>query len=221
MTAVNRRPLFSDHAALALKVYAIAFMVLDHIDTGLYGGALGLHATVGRTVFPVFAILLAFNLARARDPMHLIQSVAPRMALVGAVAHPFAMALWGADVALNVMFTLSASVLVVGMIRVGWRLAPACVFVVAGLFVDYGWFGIAALVMCWFAFSRGTFSIWLHGVCVAAILLPINGNWWALLAVPLLAAASEWVQGRAPRAKWLFYAFYPAHLAVLAVIHAT
>jgi hypothetical protein len=47
----------------------------------------------------------------------------------------------------------------------------------------------------------------------------VNGNIWALLAFPLLAVASEAeVDVRVPRLRWAFYAFYPAHQAVLALL---
>lgn len=208
----------SNRAALWLKLYAIAMMVLDHVDTGLLGGGAGVHATLGRTVFPVFAFLLAYNLARAPDPCHLVRAVAPRMAICGLIAQPFAMLVWGPSVPLNVMFTLSLATLVVGLIRGGYGVLAIVPFLGFGAFVDYGWFGVAAIVLGWFLRERGYFDVAAYPVAIAALILPINGNWWALLAAPLIAAVVLAVRGDAARSKWAFYAFYPAHLAAIAAV---
>jgi hypothetical protein len=45
----------------------------------------------------------------------------------------------------------------------------------------------------------------------------INGNWFALLCVPLVLAAPH-VDPRVGRLRNVFYAFYPAHLAVIWVL---
>lgn len=205
----------SPRATLWLKLFAISMMVLDHLDTALFGGAAGVHATLGRTVAPVFFFLLAYNLARAPDAMHLLRSVAPRMAAVGLVAWPFAAVLWP-SAPLNVMFTLALSTVVVAMLRLGWTVPAVVLGVALGGFVDYGWFGVACVVFGWWLRTRGLLEPVVFPVVMAALLLPVNGSWWALLAGPTLALVSL-VAGDAPRLKWLFYVFYPAHLAVLSI----
>ncbi|WP_295539487.1 TraX family protein, partial [Thiolapillus sp.] len=45
----------------------------------------------------------------------------------------------------------------------------------------------------------------------------INKNGWALGAIPVIAAASV-VKIPVPRVRWLFYTYYPLHLAVIWLI---
>lgn len=205
---------YSPRAFLVLKLYAITAMVLDHVDTGLLDGAAGFHATWGRTVFPVFAFILAFNLERAPDPWHLLRSVAPRMTVAGLLAMPFAAYLWPAA-PLNVMFTLALATVVVALARLGMVVPAVVVALALGGFVDYGWFGIAFIALGVWLRSVGLLEPVGFPLVMAALLLPINGSWWAVAAVPLLAGALHFA-GDAPRLKWLFYAFYPLHLVALA-----
>jgi hypothetical protein len=207
----------SNRAALLLKLYAIAFMVVDHVDQVLWQGGAGLHATVGRTVFPVFAFLLAYNLARIRTTDQLLRSLAPRLVLFGLLATPAYAACFGWTAGLNVMFTLALATLVVGLLRDGQRLVPLGLFVVGGAFVDYAWPGVAAIVLGSAAlrYDRVLFGFWLP-ILIPLALWPINGNLWALAAAPLIWTAFS-VPGDAPRWKWAFYVAYPAHLAVIAL----
>ncbi len=116
---------------------------------------------------------------------------------------------------LNIMFTLAASMLVVAFIRDGSYLLAFALFAFAGLFVDYTWRGLAAVVGGWWAIRYGV-PLGVIALGVGAVLLPVNGNAWAMLAAPLFVVGA-YVDGDAPRARWLFYAFHPAHLAVLAI----
>lgn len=205
---------YSSAAWLAVKLFALALMLLDHFDWFLIGSALGLHSGVGRAVFPLFALVLARNLARV-DPSHMLRSVAPRMAVVGAVAVvPYAyLAGW---YPLNVMFTLAAAVAVHSLWHLGWRLSAVSLFVAAGAWVDYQWFGLACVLGAAIATRRGL-SEYLQLAAMAVLLVPINGNLWALSALAFFAMCTC-LDGPAPRYKWLFYAFYPLHLLALAAI---
>lgn len=205
----------SDRAVLHLKVFAIVAMVLDHVDTGLLGGAAGWHQTIGRVVFPIFALLLGMNLARIRDNDKLLVSLAPRMAIFGLLAAVPYVYVYG-WLPLNIMFTLAASVLIVALIRQGSVVLAASVCVFAGLFVDYNWCGLAAVVGSWWAIRQGA-PLGAVAVYVGAVLLPVNGNAWALLAAPLIVMGG-FIEGAAPRAKWMFYVFYPVHIAVIALV---
>lgn len=201
----------SPASSLALKLYAVAAMIVDHVDWLLLDSALGFHDTIGRTVFPLFALLLAINCARG-EPSHLLRTVAPRMALVGVVASLVYVPLAGAGHG-NVMFTLAAGVAVAALGRLGHQWLAYGLFLLAGLWVDYGWPGLACIGLGAWAIRRGVPAILLP-LFFAPMLAPINGSWWALLAFPLVLAA--WLlDASAPRWKWLFYAVYPAHLAVL------
>lgn len=207
---------FDNAGLLALKLLAFIWMIADHADW-LLGTGQGAHATIGRLVFPIFGAVLAYNMART-DPEKLAQTVVPRLAICGLVAGVPYIYLQGAALPLNIMFTLAASVAVYSL----WVRGMPSLAIIAGLllgtFVDYAWFGVFGVVFAALAFRTGSESRAMLGLFGFALsLTAINGNVWALLAVPLIWMASRLRMGDAPRMKWLFWAGYPVHLAALAV----
>lgn len=218
MVTVARHACLSNAGALFLKLVALAAMVADHVDWLLLDGATGFHATWGRMVFPAFALVLAYNLERIQSPGKL-RDLCSRMGWVGCIASVPYVYLQGTFLPLNVMFTLAASVFVVALLRGRRPTFAALVALGAGLLVDYNWFGIAAVVGAW-AVLRGGYGLPMAALVVVALTCAVNLSPWPLLLLPMLAIALR-LPGDSPRLKWLFYAVYPAHLAVLAVIHAT
>ena len=59
------------------------------------------------------------------------------------------------------------------------------------------------------AADLGAVALALVGLC-----LLVNGNAWALFAVPV-ALALAWLRPEVPRLRWWFWWFYPVHLALL------
>ncbi|MGJ4801773.1 TraX family protein [Luteimonas sp. SDU82] len=203
----------SDAGLLLVKLAAFAVMILDHVDWFLYGGALGINATIGRAVFPAFAAVLGINLARMNVPgMYRLTS---RLLLAGAVASVPYTLLQGELLPLNVLWSLAAAVVMVTFLRHGSRLGALLVWIPAGLFLDYQWCGLAAVVGAWWLASRGFRGAFL---LAALLVVPFNGSWWSLAVLPLALAAGTLPAGPAPRWKWLFYVGYPAHLVVLALL---
>jgi hypothetical protein len=209
----------SDAGTLALKAFALVWMVADHVDWLLFDATLGIHRGVGRIVFPLFAYVLAWNLARVSDPRRILTVLVPRMLAVGLVSHPFYASLLGAHLPLNVMFTLAAGAAVVAFLRMGQGAAAAAVFVLAGALVDYAWFGLGAIAFAWWWFSTTRSASLTPLVVIAILLVPINDSLWALFAIPMVWMATR-MDGPAPRLKWLFYLAYPAHLAALWAVAA-
>lgn len=203
---------------LAVKLVALAMMVFDHADQAVYGLATGFHETWGRAVFPLFALVLGRSVFLA-EPLHLLRVVVPRMVLFGALALPFYVPLFGLA-PLNVMFSLAVAVAMVAFWRMGWVLAAGSLFVVGGALVDYQWFGLLCVALAAWAMAQdGAGDRWRAAAVLAVmavLLVPINGNLWALAAIPLVLFSS-FLTGPAPRLKWLFYAAYPGHLLVLAI----
>lgn len=163
-------------------------------------------------VFPIFAIVLAYNIANGYDSKTADRSLL-RIAVAAFIAQPFYAWAFGYVFPLNVLFTLAAGVYVATKPS---RWLGLCVGLIAGAFVDYAWFGIAVVASaCWY-FRAPSWAgrFWL----AAAVASPyfINHNFWALAAFPLLVAAQD-LDMDLPRWRWSFLTYYVAHLLALCI----
>lgn len=208
------RTQLGDASLLCIKLLAFVWMVGDHLDVMLLDGALGVHATTGRVVFPLFSLVLAVNLARSEDWHRLLTRTAPRLAAIGLVATPVYAYLMGWQ-HWNVLFTLAVAVVSIAFVQRGWLLAAIATVLAAGWSVDYGSLGILAVVGCWMLARLGFHPVVLATWAAVAV-VPVNGSLWSLLAIPAVLAACA-LRGDAPRLSWLFWAGYPVHLGVLAI----
>ncbi len=210
----------------AIKWLALGLMTIDHINKYLYGGKVALMFAMGRATVPLFAFVLAYNLARpGAFEGGVYQRVMTRLALVGALATiPFialgnVIAGWWP---LNVMAMLLVATACLYFHQRGGTgngLAAIALFVLGGALVEFAWFGVAMLIAAWCYCRRP--SWWTLGAWIAATaaLYPINQNLWALAAFPIMLAAPR-ISLRVPRAKTVFYAYYPLHLAALwCIVH--
>src|SRR2546423_3615832 len=110
MRPTDRAPLsIADGTLEALKWLALALMVLDHVNSFLFTRTLPGAFQAGRSVFPLFAFVLAGNLARPgalQRGVHV--RVMRRLALFALLATPAHWALVGHWWPLNILVTLLA-----------------------------------------------------------------------------------------------------------------
>ena len=224
--ALLRAPalVFTDGGVETVKWFALACMLLDHVNKYLLDGAEPALFALGRFALPLFGFALAYNLARpgalARGAY---RRLLPRLAAFGVIASPFFIALGGLGWGwwpLNIMFTLfvAAAVLWLLEVRSSSAIAGAIVlFLVGGLFVEFWWPALACIVAAWLYCRRATWLRFVGWIAATGSLYLINDNLWALAALPALFLLAR-VSVTLPRMRWLFYLFYPAHLAVLWVI---
>jgi hypothetical protein len=199
----------------AMKWGALVLMTLDHVDAFVYGRSLLWAGALGRLVFPVFAVVLAINLARPRAlERGVYRRALVRLVVFAALAEPahalLASHRWGWW-PLNVLATFAVFVGCAWLIeRRRWELAAA-LFLAGGALVEYAWPGVGLCLAVWWLYR----SPWiLPAIAVGfswASLELANGNSLALWAVPLLVLVSR-LQLDVPRLRWVFYAYYPAHL---------
>lgn len=219
MIAVARgwpRIRFASGTLEALKWLAFAAMCVAHCDDVIYGGKLGLSSTVGRLAFPIFAVVLGYNLAR---PGIDLGKMAHRLALVAVLATPAYLVTVGDGYVwpLNVLFTFLAVVAVVWVRPIYGPGAALIVGLLAGFFVDAFWPGIALAYAAWrYARAPGAIPV-VTGAAALIGLVFLQGVPWSLLALPVLWIATR-LDLDVPRMPGVFYVGYVVHLLTLGAL---
>lgn len=219
----------------ALKIIAIVTMFIDHTAASIFPRMLQsfdyleyreflivvyrIMRFIGRVAFPIFIFLMIEGLFKTKN----IKKYIMRMGMFALISEiPFDLAFTGRTLEFeyqNVYFTLFIGLIcmtVVEMIRKKYKdiiiqtVAVAVVGVVGAvvaelLRTDYGWKGIAC-IMVMYAFSYNRVALMISGAISFA---------WELTA-PLAFIGVGFYNGkRGLNLKYVFYAFYPAHLLLL------
>lgn len=216
-----------------LKWFALVLMTGDHVVTVFGLRYVPVVSELGRVAFPVFALVMAYNLAQ---PDADAGKSAKRLALWGLIATPAAALAFGQVLPLNVLLTFAAAAgCIWALERRHWALA-AILCVAAPAALDYAWPGVWLVLAAWTWFKNhgrrmhfllGSWDwrrqqlylvlpIWTWACMV--LLCLYNGNGWALLALPVMILGE--LSARIPRAGRAFYAYYVGHLALLVVLAA-
>ena len=209
-----------DSSIEALKWLALVAMTIDHVNQFLFRLQMPLMYELGRIAMPIFGFVLAYNLARPgalQNGMH--GRTMKRLLIFGLLAAPFFIALksW---LPFNIMFTLLLATFLIYLIEQGGQnnlILCAVALIIAGAFVDYAWFGpIYCLAAWWFCKSPDSSSglVWLG---MTVLLWLCNLNYWACAALPIIFLA-QYLKFEIPRLRYVFYAYYPAHLAILFLV---
>lgn len=217
----------ADGTIEALKWLALVLMTGDHANKYLFNATLPLLFEAGRLAMPIFVFVLAYNLARpGRAEQGAYKRTMLRLGLFGFLATPAFIMLGSLMVGwfpLNIMFTLLVITAVVALIeraRAGSYFAgtvAVLVFLWGGGLVEFWWPAIALGLASWWYCKNPSWIALLAALAACFSLTWINGNPWALAAFPLVVGASR-INLNVPRLRWVFYAYYPAHLVVLLLI---
>ena len=195
-----------------LKWLALVLMTGDHANKALDLG-MPILSDLSRVVFPIFAIVLAYNMrhASADSRRHSMK----RLLIFAVIAQPLHVMCFGDPLTLNVLFTLLLGVFVCYS---GTPLLSLLAVLTFGWFVDYGPVGVAVVVTAGLLFHGGSRIRLLLALAVSVSLLYlVNGNGYALAALPLVALLGQ-LPVSLPRWRWVFLAYYVGHLALLAAI---
>ena len=210
-----------------LKLLAMLAMTVDHIGYILLP-QYGILRGIGRLAYPIFAYMIAEGCCYTRSMGKYLRSL-----LITAVVCQLITFAAG-SLYMNIMVTFSISVALTWLVRrvrekggLGWMMAligtVAATFAVAELLpfalpgtdfgIDYGFPGIMLPVLLYLCKNKA------QKLGVTALVMALlsglvwDVQWFSLLALPLLALYNG--QRGKYKLKWLFYAYYPAHLAVL------
>lgn len=135
-----------------LKIIALVCMIFDHVGVAYFPGVIELRI-IGRMAMPLYAWCLVVGSEYTHDPL----KYALRLFIIGVISQPFnMMALDNPWSKLNILFLLCLGVLAIAGIRKKWHYsefwAPAlCFILVLVLDIDYGWKGLAFILLLYAA----------------------------------------------------------------------
>ena len=215
----------SDGAVEAMKWLGLILMTADHAQQyGLMPAIPGAYEA-GRLAYPLFGIVLAYNLARPSSEGPAVYCrVLIRLLVCGALASIPFIALGGLGFGwwpLNSMATLAVAVAIMYLLETRqpfWKTKAATLFLLGGAMVEFWWPGVALCVGVWLYWKQPTWAaliLWLAGT---ASLTVINGNGWACASFVVLAAMVYGVKIDIPRVSRWFYVYYPAHLSIILLL---
>jgi hypothetical protein len=215
------RAIVSDGTLEALKWLALLLMVADHINKYLLHDASHTLFNAGRIAMPLFVFVLSYNLARPDAYKRGVHSrTMKRLALFGFLATPPFIALggllnewWPLDI-LFALLSLTTICYFLEQQTISGYLIACAVFIVGGSSVEFWWPALAFGIALWWYCKTPQLTSLIIAVVALLSLRIINGSYWAFAALPLLIASTV-VTIPVPRNKWLFYYFYPTHLALL------
>lgn len=214
-----------------LKLIALVTMTVDHVGLLLFPYSVLLRI-IGRLAFPIFAYMIAEGCAHTR-------SMGRYLGTMAAMAAIYQLVYFFVDGSLyqSILVTFSLSIALVWVLqwvqkrkdaasRICLVLALVAVSFVTRLLprllpgtdfdVDYGIWGVLLPAVIYLAKEKWQKLLWAACVLCLLALDSYYLQWYALLALPLLALYNG-TRGRW-NMKWLFYMYYPAHLVALWVL---
>lgn len=207
----------------ALKWLALVFMTIDHVNRFFYKSSIHAAYCMGRLAMPLFAFILAYNLARPGTLSRgVYQRTLKRLFLFGLLATPayhysninqLGQAYF---IPLNILFTLFLATTILFIYeKEDCKHSPAIIFLflVGGFFVEYSWPCLMFCISAWFYCKRPSFSALMINLLSLLFIDLLNGNHYAMLALPILVLATK-IDIKTPRIPYFFYGYYPLHLTM-------
>jgi hypothetical protein len=221
---MGERILIKNGSLEILKWLGLCLMTGDHINKYLFNSTIPGLFEMGRMALPLFVFVLGYNLARPDALQNgVYQRTMFRLAITGTVASIPFVGLGGLAAGwwpLNVLFTLLTITATAFFIESGGAknlIIASLLFLVGGSSVEYWWPSIVFGIATWSFCKKSSVMALVAALLSCLALWFINGNWWAIAAIPLLLSASQ-LNVRLPRLRWAFYSYYPIHLAILWLI---
>ena len=204
-----------------LKLLAMVTMTLDHIGVALFPGTLWLRM-VGRLAMPIYAWMIAEGCVHTKNRRNYLLQLAG-MALLCQLVYVFAMG----SLFQCILVTFTLSVVVIYAIDSGSS-EKAALALCAALFitvflprllpntdfsVDYSIWGVLLPVAVYLAHTHRQ-KLLAAAIVLFFLALDFGSVQWLGLAALLPLALYSGTRGKA-NIKWLFYLYYPLHLAAI------
>jgi hypothetical protein len=224
-TLFKTQPLvLSPRAQDILKIIALVTMTLDHMKIFFWRSGLPLYdlcAVVGRFAFPIFAVLIAYNLATREVPIK--KYILPMLGAGIAAQYPFVSV--GAPV-LNTMFTLLLGVFAFWILEQQKHRYTAITTPLALLFIfmvsaatDYQFGGPFLIPIAVYVLRANHQIAWFGLVVFTMLLNNFRMESMVVAALPTLLLMLKSVEGkRIITNRYLVYAYYPLHLFLIQII---
>lgn len=227
-------------SASTLKIFACIFMFIDHFGVEIYPFN-ETYRIIGRLAYPIFAFFIAEGCKYTKNRLKRILTIFLLGVFCEAVYVYYSGEYYG-----NIMLTFSLSIILIyamqearkHLLKREWVKSGACATVFLLLLsavyvfcdrygVDYGFEGVITPLLCSvFMFTRDedrADNKWINiaMLTVGLILLimqrdALECQMWSLCAVPILALYNG--QAGCRKMKYVFYVFYPLHLALIGLI---
>ncbi|QZN78838.1 conjugal transfer protein TraX [Paenibacillus sp. DR312] len=198
---------------------AMITMLIDHIGAVFFPHIIELRI-IGRIAFPIYAFAVYIGYKHTRD----VQKYIWRLFWIAIISQVPFMAAFN-HYSLNVVWTLWSALLVLFVIdKMPSKLLRIPIVIGAGLFMeisqmDYGMYGLLLVLL--FRYFQGPVLVVTHVLLNALYLLLHNSSvqMYSVLATAGIAIAQYYQAGfRMKGPRWVWRYFYPAHLAIIAII---
>ena len=215
-----------------LKLIAIVSMLIDHVGNAFFP-EVGWFRWIGRLAFPIFCYCLTVGLLYTHD----IKKYLFRLGLFALISQPFYVLafhphdFWAEFTNWNIFFTLFLSLLAMyGLKERKWWLFALSFFVISWWNFDYSSTGVFLMLIFYLCRNRPIAGAVLYLLLMVPpvfhfhpgdpLNLTLGGvtlDWtFAVAFAPVFIFPRTHTGLKIPR--WFFYAFYPAHLLVIAAL---
>lgn len=208
----------------AIKWLAVISMTNDHINKYIFHEHYAVMFAFGRLAMPLFAFLLAYNLAKMENfDAVVFRRIYQRLSIAAVVSSvPFILlgSLVHGWYPLNILFLLLIGVTLIFVLNSDSKHKSWFAFVlffVGGFWVEFWWFGLAMFVASYFFVRSPSYGTAFALFVSTLSLTLVNQNSYALLALPVIAFAPL-VRLNVPRFKHFLYVYYPLHLSVILIV---
>lgn len=219
----GKRGATTNHDTGLTGIIAVVCMLVDHMGVVFFPGHQWMRV-VGRIAFPLFAWGVAIGAEHTRD----IGKYAMRMLLMAVISQPFFMG--GLNHSLtefNIFATLFLGLVAIWGLKEHKEWMTVIALLLANvLTMDYGIRGVFFILLLWATRNNPLalagcvaaycVTVWGYGSTVwRTELFDVKLQTTAMLALPLML----WPRSKRTRTpRWLMYAVYPGHLAVIWII---